>query len=239
MAGTAGLTDVDVLVVDVADLADGGHAVELYVAQLAAGQADHAVLALLGHQLGHVAGGAGQLGALAGVQLHIVDDGTDGDVGQGQRVAGLDIGAGAGNDGVAHLQADGGQNVALFAVLILHQGDMGGTVGVVLQGQHGRGHIQLLALEVDHTVFATVAAALMANGDAAGIVAAGMLLHRFQQGFFGGYLGKPGIIGHRHAAAAGGRGLIAFNSHFSSSPLQILAEPEQAPYIKRFLHSGD
>ena len=116
---------------------------------------------------------------------------------------------------------------------------MGGTVGIVLQSQHGRGHIQLLALEVDHTVFATVAAALMTNGDAAGIVAAGMFLHRFQQGFFGGYLGKPGIIGHRHAAAAGGRGLIAFNSHFSSSPLQFLAEPEQAPYIKRFLHSGD
>ena len=116
---------------------------------------------------------------------------------------------------------------------------MGGTVGIVLQGKHGGGHIQLFALEVDHTVFATVAAALVTHGDAAGIVAAGMLLHRFQQGFFGGYLGKPGVVGHGHAAATGSRGLIAFNSHFYSSPLWILAEPEQAPYIVAFLHSGD
>ena len=57
----AGLTDVHILVVDVAYLANGSHAVQLHIAQLAAGQTDHAVLAFLGHQLGHVASGAGQL----------------------------------------------------------------------------------------------------------------------------------------------------------------------------------
>ena len=219
MTGAAGLTDVHILVVDVAYLANGSHAVQLHIAQLAAGQTDHAVLAFLGHQLGHVASGAGQLGALTGVQLHIVDDGTYGDVRQGQGVAGLDVCIGTGNNSVADLQTNRRQNVALLAVLILHQCNVCGTVGIVLQGQHGSGHIQLLALEVDHTVFATVAAALVTHGDAAGIVAAGMLLHRFQQGFLGGYLGKPGIVGHGHAAATGSRGLIAFNSHFNSSPL--------------------
>lgn len=89
VTGAAGLTDVDILMVDVAYLTDGGHAVELNVAQLAAGQTDHAVLAFLGHQLGHIAGGAGQLGTLTGVQLHIVDEGTDGDVGQGRALPGL------------------------------------------------------------------------------------------------------------------------------------------------------
>ena len=37
-----------------------------------------------------------QLGAAAGMEFHIVDDSADGDVGDGQGVAGLDIGVGAG-----------------------------------------------------------------------------------------------------------------------------------------------
>ena len=80
VALAAGLAEVHVLVVDVAHLADGGHAVDGHVAQLAGGQADQGVLAFLGHQLGHVAGAAHQLGALAGVQLDVVDDGTHRDV---------------------------------------------------------------------------------------------------------------------------------------------------------------
>ena len=79
------------------------------------------------------AGCAGQLGALAGIQLHVVDEGTGGDIGQGQSVAGLDVGVSAGDNLVADLQAVGGDDVALLAVLILNQGDESGTVGVVLQ----------------------------------------------------------------------------------------------------------
>ncbi len=58
-------------------------------------QQGHAVL--LGHQLSHDAGGPGQLSALAGVQLHVVDEGAHRDVLQGQGVAGLDVGVRAGN----------------------------------------------------------------------------------------------------------------------------------------------
>ena len=58
---------VHVLVIDIADLADGGHAVDGHVAQLAGGEADQGVSAFLSHQLSHNAGGTGQLGALAGV----------------------------------------------------------------------------------------------------------------------------------------------------------------------------
>ena len=42
---------------------------------------------------------------------------------------------GTGNDGIADLQAVGGDDIAFLAVFILHQRDMSGTVGVVLQGQ--------------------------------------------------------------------------------------------------------
>ena len=64
---------------------------------------------MVGHKLGEFAptrtfrghaGAAHQLCALAGVQLDVVDNGTHGDVGQGQRVAGLDVGSGGGDNGV-------------------------------------------------------------------------------------------------------------------------------------------
>ena len=91
VAFPAGLADGDVLVVDVADLADGRLALRGEVAQLAGGEADQSVFALFRHQLRHVAGGADELGALFGVDLDVVDEGTDRDAGHRQGVAGLDI----------------------------------------------------------------------------------------------------------------------------------------------------
>ena len=68
VALTTGLTDVDVGVVDVADLADAGLAVQLDQAVLTAGQTDLGGVTLLGHQLSLLASGADQLAALAGMQ---------------------------------------------------------------------------------------------------------------------------------------------------------------------------
>ena len=78
-----------------------------------------------------------------------MDEGTGGNVGQGQGVAGLNIGGSAGGDDVAHGQALGRHDVALFAVFILQQGDVRAAVGIVLDGNHRAGHIELVALEVD------------------------------------------------------------------------------------------
>ena len=80
MAFAAGLADVDVGVVDVADLTDGGKAVQTDLAHLGGGEADGGHAVLLGHQLGGDAGAADELGALAGVELDVVDHGADGDV---------------------------------------------------------------------------------------------------------------------------------------------------------------
>src|SRR4026209_903931 len=55
--GTAGLAEVLVLVVEVADLADSGHALHRDPAHLARRQADGGELAFLGQQLGRDAGG--------------------------------------------------------------------------------------------------------------------------------------------------------------------------------------
>ena len=87
-----------------------------------------------------------------------MDHGTNGDVLEGQSVAGLDVSVGASHDGVANLQTIGSQDVALGAVLVLNECDEGGTVRVILQRLDGGGDIKLVALEVDDTVLDAVAA---------------------------------------------------------------------------------
>ena len=86
-----------------------------------------------------------------------------GDVGDGQAVAGQDVGVGAGHDGVAGFQAVGGQDIALLAVLILDEGDVGGAVGVILEVEDGSLPL-LVPLKVDNAVLLLVAAAVVADG---------------------------------------------------------------------------
>ena len=100
---------------------------------------------------------------------------------RGRALPGLMSAASAGDNLVPSLQAVGSQDVALLAVLILHQGDKGGAVGVVLDAQHSGLYVVLLALEVDNAVLLAVAAATVADGDAAVAVAAGFFIQRSQQ----------------------------------------------------------
>ena len=118
---------------------------------------------------------------LARLQLDGVDERTDGDVGQRQGVAGLDVGVGAAHDGVAHAQALRMKDVALLAVCVVQKGDAGGAVRIVLDGSHLGRHAVLVALEVDDAVAALVAAALMAGGDAPVVVAPSLLRQRREQ----------------------------------------------------------
>ena len=198
---------------DVADLANGGIAVGTHDADLAGGHTDLSVIAFLSHQLSGGTGGTHQLSAVAGMQLDVVDHGTNGDVGDGQSVAGQDIGVGTGHDLVTSLQADRSQDVALLAILILDEGDVGAAVGVILQTQHGGG-THLVALEVDDTILALVAAAAMTDSDAAIAVAAGALLQRLGEAGLGtGLLVDAVETGDRHLTAGRSRRLKSFNRH--------------------------
>ena len=116
---TAGLTDHDVGVLGVADLADGGAAGHENATHLGGRHADDRVLALLTHELAGGTSGTGDSSALARLELDGVDEGTHGNLGQRHGVARLDVGAGTGDDGVADLEALGGQDVALLAVHVL------------------------------------------------------------------------------------------------------------------------
>ena len=213
MALAASLAQVDVLVVEVGNNADGGDAVQTNVAHLTGGQTDQSVTILLSHQLSHNASGADQLAALAGVELDVVDHGTDGDVLEGQGVAGLDVRVGTSHDNVTDLQAVRSQDVALDAVLVLDEGDESGAVRIVLQRLDGGGDIKLVALEVDDTILDAVAAAVMADGDLAGVVAAGVLLLGLEQAALRINLGQDAVISNSHATATGGSRLVLLDSH--------------------------
>ena len=90
-------------------------------------------------------------------------------------------GVGTGNDGVADFQAVGGDDITFFAVLILHQRNVSGTVGVVFQGQDLSGNPSFVSLEVDNTVFSSVAATAVTNSDSTVAVAAGVVLQRLDK----------------------------------------------------------
>ena len=167
-----GLAQGDVFLLHVAQLADGGPAVQRHHAHLAGRQLQMGVLAFLGHQLGGGARGPGHLPALAGLHLHVVHQGAGGNIPQGQGIPRLDVRFGAGDHHVAHLQILGGQDVALLPVHVMQQGNAGRAVGVVFDGGHLGRHLQLVPLEVDEPVAPLVPPAPVAAGDPAVVVPA-------------------------------------------------------------------
>src|SRR3954469_25898176 len=132
----AGLAPVDFRLLGVADLADGGAAAHVDVADLAGGHAQLREAALAGDQLHAGACRAGDLRPAAGPQLDRVDNGADRDVAQRQVVARLDVGRRTGLDAVALLEAGRTDDVALLAVGVVEQRDARGAVGVVLDVRH-------------------------------------------------------------------------------------------------------
>ena len=150
-----------------------------------------------------------------------MNEGTGGDIGQRQSVAGLDIRRGAGDYCVAHLQAVGGDDISFLAVLIFDQGDESGTVRIVFQGLDRSRYVKLLTFEIDDAIFSTVSAASVADGDSAVAVTSGLLVQGSQQAFFRGYLGKAGVIRNRHIAPGGRSRLIIDDRHYGFTLLMM------------------
>ena len=135
-------------------------------------------------------------------------NGTQGDVAQLQRVAGLDVSANASLDLIALLEAGRSEDVALLAIRVVQEGDASGAVGVVLDVSDLGGHaVLVVTTEVDQTVLALVAATLVTGGDAAGVVTAAGLVKRTKQGLFRGGAGDLGEISNARTAATGVVGL--------------------------------
>src|SRR5690348_2808146 len=108
----AGLAELAQVVFRVADLADRGAALDRDAAGFARAQAQRGVAGFAGDQLRRSTGAARELCALARLHLDAVHGGTDRDVAQRQRVAGLDRRVTPGDQLVAHLRALGRDDVA-------------------------------------------------------------------------------------------------------------------------------
>src|SRR6476469_5046922 len=151
-ATPAGLAARDVAVLDVADLADGRATGEEHAAHLARGETQRRVAAVLGDQLHTGAGGAGHLAALGGLELDVVHERAGRDVLERQRVAGLDVGIGAGLNQRADPKTGRCEDVRLETVRVMQERNPRRAIRVVLDRRHLRGHAVLRAFEVDQPV---------------------------------------------------------------------------------------
>jgi len=147
-----------------------------------------------------------------------VDDGTNRDVSDRQAVAGLDVRGCGRYDLVADLQTLGSEDICLNAILVLDERDVSRTIGIVLQGHDGSGHLHLLTLEVDDTVLLLVAAAMMTDGDAAVAVAAGGLLELYEKALLGLHLRQTLERQNGHVSAGRGRRVESLDRHLISTP---------------------
>ena len=123
------------------------------------------------------------------------------------------------------------QDVALLAVHIVQKRDARAAVRVVLDGRNLGGHAVLVALEVDDAVTALVAAALMARGDAAVVVAPRLVRLRSEQRLLRLVRRDLGEVRDRLEAPAGAGRLVLFDSHDSLfSPGNLCSHA--SPYTK-------
>src|SRR3954451_19389800 len=233
----AGLADRDVLVVGVANGADGRTAVRRDQSHLTGVEAQRCRPGLLRDELDGGAGGAAELAAAAGVQLHVVDDRTGRDVGQRECVAGADVGTRARGDHVADLHARRRQDVALLAVRVVQQRDVGSAVRVVLDRRDLGRHAVLATLEVDLAVAPLRAAAAMTGRDAAVRVAATGLRDALDQRLLGLRPRDLLEVGPRRETTAGAGGLVLLERHYSPVPSNSSIESSACSWTTAFFHS--
>ena len=108
-----------------------------------------------------------------------------GNVLQRQRVADQNVGVRPAHDLLPDLQPDRLNDVALLAIRIVHQRDARAAVRIVLDRRDRARNAVLVALEVDEAQLLLVAAALVANGQAARRVAAASALLTASSGLCG------------------------------------------------------
>src|SRR4051812_43456426 len=214
----AGLADRDVLVVGVANRADRRAALGRDHAHLARVEPQRGATRLLRDDLDRSAGGAAELTAATGRQLDVVNDGTRRDARQRQRAARADVGAGAGLDAVADTQPRGGEDVALLAVRVVKERDVGGAVRVVLDRGDLRRHAVLAALEVDLAVATFGTATSVSRGDAPVRIPATGLRDALDERLLGVAPRDLLEVGPRSEPPPRAGGLVLLKRHYSPVP---------------------
>src|ERR1700733_6683220 len=213
-AVTAGLTELDVAVLGVADLTDGRAALDGHPADFTGRHAERGVRAFLGEQLDARAGRPRDLRSATWAHLDRVDDRAGRDRPQRQGVARLDVGARAVLHPVPLLQSLRAEDVALLAVHVVEQRDARGAVRVVLDVRDlGRDTVLVVPPEVDQTVGALVTAALVPGGDPPVDVPAALAVQRADQRLLWLTPGDLGEVGAAGASPTWSGRLVLTDSH--------------------------
>ncbi|PRD30554.1 UNVERIFIED_CONTAM: hypothetical protein NCL1_26162 [Trichonephila clavipes] len=182
-AAGASLAQGAQVVLAVRDFAEDGAALDMDLAHFAGAQTHDGVGAITTQQLHRGTGGAGQLGALARLQLDAAQGGTERHVAQRQHIAVPDRRGIARQDHITDLLVLQRDHVAALAIGVLQQRDVGSAVRIVLDALDGGRNAILVALEVDHAIQLLVAATDVTHGDAAIVVTTtGALLGLDQRG---------------------------------------------------------
>src|SRR5258706_4774903 len=138
-----------VLVLDVADLADSGHAFHLYFSDLTGWQFQECDAAFARNQLGLRARGTRHLRTLAGPQFDVVHHGAGRNILERQRVSNQDVRFRARVDRASHFETHRANNVAFLAIGVVQQSNASGEVGIVLYGSNFGGDTSFVPLKVD------------------------------------------------------------------------------------------
>src|ERR1700722_10633532 len=216
-AVTPRLTDLDVALLGIADLAHGRAALRADPPDLTGRHAQGRVAGFLGEQLDDRPGRPRDLGAATRPHLDRVNDRTGRGRLQRQRVAWLDVRAGAVLHPVALVQALRGEDVPLLAIQVVQQRDARGPVRVVLDVRDlRRNAVLVVPPEVDQPVGALVPAALMPGRDPAVHVPAALAVQRADQRLLRLTPGDLGEVGAAGAAPTRGGRLVFTDSHLTS-----------------------
>ena len=237
MAAAARLSDGHVLVFGVGEGAHRRSAFGADHPHLGRGKSERHDVALLRDNLDRGARGAPEASALAGDQLDVVDDGSRRDLAKLESVTGPDVGAGARLDHRAYAHALGGEDVALGAVRIVEEGDVGGAIRVVLDRRNLRRHAVFEALEIDLAVTTLGAAAAMARGDAAARVAPAGRVLALGERLVGPVLGDLlALLIRREAPARAGRFRLAHRHQSATAPSKSSMRSPGASFTIAFFH---
>ena len=176
-----GLAQNHILVLRVADLANGRVAIFIHLADFARRQPDLRVTLVARHQRGRAARRTHHLAAPAGSQFDVVNGKTDRNRLERQRIADFRRSRRPAGNGAADLDARRRDDVSLFAVLVLQQRQARRTHRIVFNRRDRRLHAVLVALEIHQADFLLVSAANAARRDATVDVAAAGFLPRDDQ----------------------------------------------------------
>jgi hypothetical protein len=143
------LPHINILMVRIANLPNGRHARRKDSPHFTGPESHLDILAITSHDLSGAAGAANQLTALSGLQLDIMDRGSQWHTGQWQRIPNTDLGSQTSLHHIANLEPDRSQDITLLAILVVHQGNASRTIRVVFQRGNGARDARLIPLKIN------------------------------------------------------------------------------------------